>query len=165
MADENENKGFTPITTQEQLNTIIADRIKRAEAKAVEPFADYEDIKAKAAKYDEGQDAAKSVETKAAEQIAAMQKQIDGLTGKLTESESTALKARIQAKHKISDEDAALFLTATDSEALETQAKTLAERFADRKRQAPYVPEQTDTDTPTPKDEDGFGAFVSGMRE
>lgn len=151
MADENE-KGFKPITSQEQLNATIAERIKRAEAKAVEPFSDYDDLKAKADKYDAGQDAAKSAEDKAAEQVAKMQKQIDDLTGTLTQSQSEASKARIQAKYKLSDEDASLFLTATDSDALEAQAKALAERLADRNKRAPYVPEQT-THTDPPENE------------
>jgi hypothetical protein len=39
---------FKPITSQEDLNRLIADRIKRAEAK----FADYKDAKTKAQQYD-----------------------------------------------------------------------------------------------------------------
>lgn len=161
MADEPE---FTPITSQEQLNTVIGERIARAQAKAAEQFADYDSLKEKAAKFDEASNAAKSVEEKAAEQIAEMQKQIDGLTGKLTESESSATRARIQAKHKISDEDAALFLTATDADALEAQAKALAERLGDRKKGSPRVPEQKDI-TPKPADDDdGLRSLVRAMR-
>lgn len=39
---------FKPITSQEDLNRLIADRIKRAEAK----FADYKDLKTKAQQFD-----------------------------------------------------------------------------------------------------------------
>ena len=52
MADE-----FTPITSQEQLDQVIKGRIERAQAKAVERFADYDEIKAKAAEYDKSQEA------------------------------------------------------------------------------------------------------------
>lgn len=152
MANDDGDKGFTPITTQEQFNAQIAERIKRAEAKAVEPFKDYDDLKAKAAKYDEGTNAAKTAEQKAAEQVAEMQKQIDALNGTLSQSQSEATKARIQAKYKLSDDDAQLFLTATDSEALENQAKALSERIADRKKQPPFVPEQLGHQEP-PADE------------
>lgn len=47
---------FTPITSQEDLDRIIGQRLQRATAK----FADYDDIKAKAAMFDEVQEAKKS---------------------------------------------------------------------------------------------------------
>jgi hypothetical protein len=156
---------FTPITSQEQLNTVIAERIKRAEAKAVEPFKDYDDLKEKAAKYVEGQNAAKSVEDKAAEQIAKLQKQIDGLNDNLTQSQSEAVKARIQAKYKISDDDAALFLTATDTDVLDKQAKALSERIADRKKGAPFVPEQRGHTDPPVDENAQFAAQLFGKSD
>ena len=36
---------FTPIETQEQLDKVIGERIRRAEQKAAEKYADYEDLK------------------------------------------------------------------------------------------------------------------------
>jgi hypothetical protein len=135
---------FTPITTQEQLNTVIAERIERAKKTAIEPFADYETLKAKAAQFDQAENDKKSADDKNADAIAALQKE-------LADSRSEATKARIQAKYSISDDDADLFLTASDSDALERQAKTLAERVADRKKGAPYVPEQQ-SQTDVPKD-------------
>lgn len=47
MAEE-----FKAITTQEELNAIIADRIERAKEAAVKPYADYDDVKAKADAYE-----------------------------------------------------------------------------------------------------------------
>lgn len=41
--------GFEPITSQEQLNKVVADRVRRAEAKVKESFADYDDLKTAAA--------------------------------------------------------------------------------------------------------------------
>lgn len=41
------------IESQDQFDGLVKDRIKRAEAKAVEPFADYDDLKAKAGQVDE----------------------------------------------------------------------------------------------------------------
>lgn len=43
-----------------------------------------------------------------------------------------ALRFRIAAKHKISDEDAELFLTGTDEESLTKQAERLVERTPDK---------------------------------
>ena len=39
---------FEPITSQEQFDQAIKSRIERAQAKAVEKFADYDELKAKA---------------------------------------------------------------------------------------------------------------------
>lgn len=44
-----EDKPFEPITTQEQLDSVLRERLRRAREKAVEPYADYEDLKTKAA--------------------------------------------------------------------------------------------------------------------
>lgn len=41
----NENTGFTPITSQEQLNSVLADRLRRERAK----YADYAELKEQAA--------------------------------------------------------------------------------------------------------------------
>lgn len=153
---------FTAITSQEQFDAAIKDRIARAEKKAAEQFSDYSDLQAKAAKYDEGVNAAKSAEDKAAAQIAEMQKQIESLNGKLTASESSALRARIQAKHGISDDDASLFLTATDPDALESQAKTLAERIGAAKKGAPYVPQQTGHTDPPVNEEAAYARQLFG---
>ena len=102
--------------TQADVDRIVADRLKREREAVKAKYADYDDLKAKA-------EGAKTTEDRVAE-----------LEGKLAESAHAALKARIQAKHGISDDDAALFLTGADEAALEAQAKRLAERESDRKR-------------------------------
>lgn len=61
--------------TQEELNTIINDRLSREKAK----YADYEDIKAKAAKFDEQEEANKSELQKALDKAASLQTQLDTL--------------------------------------------------------------------------------------
>jgi cytochrome c556 len=57
--------------TQEQVNRMIQERLARAKS---EPPADYEDLKAKAAKWDEADDARKSEIEKATEAAASAQK-------------------------------------------------------------------------------------------
>ena len=44
---------FRPITTAAEMDAFIKDRVARAERKATEKYADYKDLKAKAAKLDE----------------------------------------------------------------------------------------------------------------
>lgn len=55
---------FTPITSQDDLNRVIGERVKRAEAK----YADYADLKSKAAKLDNIEQAKKSELEKLAEE-------------------------------------------------------------------------------------------------
>lgn len=61
---------FTPIETQEQLDALIKERIERAERKAAEQFADYDQLKEKAARLDEMEAASKSELQKANEELA-----------------------------------------------------------------------------------------------
>ena len=83
MADENkkapENQGeqeTTPKTfTQEQVDALIGERLTRERAK----YADYEAIKAKAEKFDQQEEAAKSDLQKAEDNAADLQKQLDAM--------------------------------------------------------------------------------------
>lgn len=148
---EKEEKGFTPITTPEQLNAFLADRVKRAEAKAVEKFADYDDLKAKAAQYDALEQNKKTAEDKLTERITALEAELKTTRDDLGTSKQEATRARIQAKYKVSDDDAELFLTAGDADGLEKQAKALADRIADRKAKGPVVPSQKGGESNDPK--------------
>ncbi|MBQ0142183.1 MAG: hypothetical protein KBT06_05200 [Prevotellaceae bacterium] len=70
--DMQENKTFT----QEEVDNIVSSRLKREGAK----YADYEELKAKASKFDEMEEANKSELQKANEKAAALQKQLDDMT-------------------------------------------------------------------------------------
>ena len=139
--------GFTPITTQDDLNKVIADRVNRVKAQ----FADYKDIKAKAARLDELEAANQTEAERVAQRIAALESENARI-------QSEALRSRIQAKHGISDEDAALFLTGTDEDTLTAQARRLAEREADRKKRGNIAPKEGGS-----ADNNGGGA--ADMRE
>lgn len=128
------DEGFKPITSQEDLNRIIADRVARERAKV----ADYKDLKAKAARLDEIEAANKSEVEKAAERIAALEADNQRI-------QSEALRSRIQAKFGISDDDAALFLTGTDEETLTLQGQRLSARDADRKTTGNIAPREGHT--------------------
>jgi hypothetical protein len=136
---------FKPITSQDDLNRIIADRIGRERAK----FSDYKDLKAKASKFDELEAANKSEIEKAndarteAEQRAAR-------------AEADALRWKVAAKHGVSDEDAELFLTGTDEETLTKQAERLTQHSSDRKKNGNVVHREGSTSTPTVADDRAF---------
>lgn len=144
------DEGFKPILSQDDLNRVIADRVARERAK----YADYRDVKAKAAKLDEIESANKSEAEKFAARIAALE-------GENRRIQSDALRSRIQAKFGVADEDAELFLTGADEETLTRQAQRLASRAADRKKQGNVAPREGATLTPAAGDE--MREFTRGL--
>lgn len=121
--------GFKPITSQDELNRIIGERVKRAKP------ADYDELRTKAARLDEIEQANKSEAEKLAERAAAAERERD-------QAKATALRLRVAAKHGISDEDADLFLTGADEATLTKQAERLAQRADGRKKAGNHVPRE-----------------------
>lgn len=110
------NEGEKPATfTQADVDKIVTDRLKRERESTKAKYADYDDLKAKA-------EGAKTAE----DRIADLESQIKA-------SQREALVRRVQAEHGISNDDANLFLTGADEDALTAQAKRLAGRESDRK--------------------------------
>lgn len=123
---------FKAITSQEDLNRIISERVKRVEAK----FGDYKDVKTKAAKLDEIENANRTEAEKAQARIAELESELTGVRGEFT-------RTRIASEHGITDpEDIALFLTGSDEATLTKQAQRLAGRTEDRKKQGNVVPNE-----------------------
>lgn len=127
---------FVPIETQEALNAIIQERVKRAVP------ADYDELKTKAAKLDKIE---KANQTAMDEVLARLQKSDERAEASEKSAAAAAFAAKrsaIQAKHKVSDEDAALFLTGTDEAALVKQAKALEERASNARTRGNFVPSE-----------------------
>lgn len=142
---------FKPITSQQELNDALKDRLARERAK----FKDYNDIKAKAAKLDEIEQANLSELEKANGRITAAETDRDA-------AKQEALRLRKAVEHGLSLEDADLFLTGTDEETLDAQAKRLSDRAAEqakaedeRKKKNPIVSKEgTSTKTGTTTEEE-----------
>lgn len=100
--------------TQAELDAIVSDRLKRDRAK----YADYEDLKAKAAKLDEIEEAAKSDLQKATERANELQKELDGMKA------ADARRVMRDAVAKETGVPADLLTGATEDECRE-QAKNL----------------------------------------
>lgn len=81
--DGGNNSGFTPPATQDELNRIVAERVARERSK----YADYSDLKAKAAKFDEIDAQSKSEIEKATERAAAVERERDEATARLNRLE------------------------------------------------------------------------------
>ena len=133
---------FKPITSQEELNRIVGERVKRAKP------ADYDDLKAKAAKLDEIEKANQTEAERAQARLAELE-------AELNQTRSESMRLRVATEHGITDaEDIALFLTGADEETLTKQAKRLAAREADRKKSGLRVPREGATPEVTSGDED-----------
>jgi hypothetical protein len=125
--EEGKDQAFT----QADVDRIVSERLQREKTK----YADYDDLKAKA----------KGAQT-AEERIADLENQIKSASRE-------ALVRRIQAKHSISDEDADLFLTGADEDALTAQAKRLAQRESERKKNGNHVAREGNQTTAKANDE------------
>ena len=136
---------FKAPASQEELNRIIAERVKRAEAK----YADYKDVKAKAAQLDSLSEASKSELERATETATKAAAERD-------DARAEALRLRIAVEHGISIEDADLFLTGKDEESLRAQAKRLSDREAGRKANNNVVPNEGTSTRPAENEEARF---------
>lgn len=138
---------FKPPASQEELNKLIGERVDRERKK----YADYKDLQTKAAEYDKLADANKSEIEKANEKATKAEAEL----AKVPTLVADGLKQHLVKLHEIGDDDARLFLTATDPEVLLEQVTRLlarsAESDAERKKNGPRVPgEGRTTKSPNP---------------
>lgn len=133
--------------TQSEVNSMMAD-FKRGLK------AENETLKQKAARLDEIEDANKT-------ELERMQEALTTAEQRVQLAESSAMRARIQAAHGITDEDAALFLTATDETELTRQAERLSE-VSHRERQGNHVPREGTNPSPGGGDMQTFARSLFG---
>lgn len=127
-APTNGGDGFKAITSQEEFDRMVADRVKRAEASTAKKFEGFDDFKAKADEFDKFKASNQSEAEKAAERMTKLEQD-------LADERLANLRRRIANEHKITDaDDISLFLTGSDEETLTAQAKRLSDREADRKK-------------------------------
>lgn len=126
---------FTPITTQEDLDAVIKDRLTRdreAQAKKVaEKYGDYEDLKAKEEEY-EKQIADFTEKLKGVEE---KDKKIAELEGSVKKYETSALKAKIAYETGL-DYSLASRLTGETEDDIRSDAKSLSETIGKMKTSA-----------------------------
>lgn len=111
-AAEQETKTFT----QDELNAIVNDRLGRERAK----YSDYDAMKAKAAKFDELEEANKTELQKASEKVSALQDELNSLK---KANEIRDIRAEVAKKMNIPAD----LLTAETQEECEAQAKAIQE--------------------------------------
>lgn len=125
---------FKAITSQDDLNRIVSERVKREQAK----FADYKDLKSKAAEFDKLSEANKSEIEKANERVSKAEAEVAAVPAKVAD----ALRGHLVSLHGIEAEDAELFLTASDPELLLKQVDRLLGRAGERKKQGNHAPRE-----------------------
>jgi septal ring factor EnvC (AmiA/AmiB activator) len=152
VRQEAEDKGKT--LTQAEVDKIVADRVARERKK----FADYDDLKKKAAKLQQIEDGQKTEAQKLNDQLAAQSVELQELrVEKIRRAAASAAGL---------DPDLAEFITAADEGEATEQARKLAERLkANTKSTAPDFKQGTRSTPPPTRSRDellrglaGFGA-------
>lgn len=135
--------------TQEEVDKIVAERLKRAKP------ADYDDLRAKADEFDRLAESSKSAEQRAAEAEQAAER-------RAAEAEARAVRYEVAAEHGISKTDADLFLIGADADTIAAQAERLNALRAEP-RSNNYVPgEGKNSDVAGNGDELAFANFLTG---
>lgn len=136
MAEE--NKDFEPITTQEDFDNRIKDRIERAEKHVRKQYEGFDDYKAKADDYD-----AKVADY--TQQISALNGQVESLQAQITKRDTDAAKIRI-AKEAGLPEAFASRLSGENEDAWQKDAAELA-KFFDKPSPVPKYPSKDSAET------------------
>ena len=134
---------FTAITTQEQLDAIIGDRLKRERETIAKKYGDYDDLKGQVdelTKKNGSLDKAIADANKAAD---ASKEQVADLTGKCIKYETDSVKTRIARKHGL-DYDLANRLAGTTEEEIEADAEALSDLIKSTSKAAPLADPEKD---------------------
>jgi hypothetical protein len=155
-----EPPAYTPPATQADLDRIIADRLSREKAK----YADYGDLKAKAAKFDEAEQANKTELQKALDRAAAAEAKV---TSYETRDQVTTWAKEIVKDSKV-PADALRGSTKEELQAHFDQLKALVpsdeEKPTPKGLIGPYVPaEGTKPTTPAQSNGQIFADFIQNQ--
>lgn len=124
-----ENKqGFTPITTQEELDKIVSSRLNREREK----FADYEEVKAKAEQLAEVTEAAETAKAEA-----------EALRGELETARGESLKQRVATEFGVPVN----LISGADEDSLKASAQALKEYAEANKAPVGAVVKSVGSDT------------------
>lgn len=160
MADETTTES-TQESQDSEKSTDWKSEARKWESRAKDNLAAAKANEDAAKRLAEIEESKKTAEQKLMDRIADLEQQ-------LSTTKHEATRARVQASHGISDEDAELFLTAADPDKLNAQAKALAERLkaqeqseSDRKKHGPVVPAQKGGESTTGSDPER--EFIRGL--
>ena len=127
---------FTPIETQEQLNAVIGERIRRAEEKAAAKYADYDEIKTQNEAYTKQLADLQEQLKKQTETIDGNKSIVDDLTAKVQSYETSSLKTKIALELGLPYQMAGR-LTGDDEDAIRKDAEAMVELIGKNQPIAP----------------------------
>lgn len=120
---------FVPITTQEEFDRAIVDRLKRERDTLAKKYADYDEIRERTTSYEKQLGELKSQLDETTKKSSTYDQTIAELTGKVSSYEMASLKARIAHEKGIPYELAGR-LTGDNEKALREDAETLSKLVA-----------------------------------
>lgn len=126
---------FTPITTQEDFDRAIVDRLKRERESISKKFSDYDELKDRSASYDQQLLDLKASLDEMSKKTTAHETELSERDSKIQAYETASLKARIAHEKGIPYELSAR-LTGSDEKQIRDDAEALA-KLIDRKPSAP----------------------------
>lgn len=140
---------FTPITTQEQLDQIISDRLKRERETVSRKYGDYDDLKSKVAAYETDISGYSKSLQEANEKLAAHDRELAERDAKIKGYETASVKTRIAHEAGLPYELAGR-LTGEDEDAIRKDAEHLSRLIGQTVPAAPLAStESGTTDTRT----------------
>lgn len=127
---------FKPITTQEELNAILADRLKRQKDSLLKKYENYDTVVEENNTLREQLSTKDQTLEKSNEELAAYQSKIDDLTGELSQQQLSSLKTTIALQHGI-PYNLAGRLQGEDEESIIEDAKSISSFIAQNEPVAP----------------------------
>ncbi len=119
---------FKPITTQEELDLVIGERLKRQEESLSKKYADYDTIKGEKANLEKELAEMRSAMEKSSANKGTLEKTIEELTGKVRNYELSSLRTRYAMENGI-PYNLAGRIAGDDEESIRKDAQSLAEFF------------------------------------
>ncbi len=119
---------FKPITTQEELDFVIGERLKRQEESIAKKYADYDMIKEEKASLEKELAELRTAMEQSSTNNGALEKTIEELTGKVKNYELSSLRTRYAMENGI-PYNLAGRIAGDDEESIKKDAQSLAEFF------------------------------------
>ncbi|WP_455093121.1 capsid assembly scaffolding protein Gp46 family protein [Parvimonas micra] len=150
---------FKPITTQEELDSIIGERLKRQKESISKQYTDYEELKTKNVDLEkELTELKKSLESSTSSKTE-LEKQIEELTGKVKAHDLSSLKIKYALENGI-PYNLAGRISGDDEESIKADAQSLSDFF---KSQTPPPPLKN-TETNTKGEDVAYQNILKGLK-
>ena len=150
---------FTPITTQEEFDRAISDRIKRERETLEKKYSDYADLKSKVADYETQLGELKTSLEDSTKKASEHEKTVAELTGKISSYELTSLKTRIAHELGIPYELSGR-LTGNDEKELRADAESLSKLVSAGKQTPPLK----STEPPVDGKDAAYKQLLNGLK-